>query len=785
MYLKSLFIAALVGSATMANAQTYDITEGYLRNSSFDAKLDYTAESAGNVEAVVESVPYGWSLYANAAVHKGVLTTVEYGSPVTICDVAVPAKGYADADKGGLAAFSVSSVGKYTLLQNVVLPPGSYKLISASYNTSSQTSVTSMLKWRAKKGSSSTSRFTFPENEWTTDTVSFTIANTTEGAIWAGYSSNKTQSTVIFLDWVKLYRDTPLGDADIAVKKLQITSLIEAANNDFGEDKGDAANVLKAKLAEAQALVDASDASISALNDMVLTVAEATESYKWQRDVVVTSDKRYARGATMAFGRMTVKGATAAQIARQGFAFAQSPNPTVADSVNDGTLNSNGVIYYKKNLIPGSKYYMRPFVESTTGAVAYGEQTMFYTIPMGQIKYNVRDGGTTEQYNRIKNATIEAVAYWNNLTSMKDVNINVGFQDGVPTADCSYGGWIRVGSNASYQATGTLLHEMLHGVGVIPWAGTQWAKFNLRSSSTNQNGGTYGSGTWLGDRATEIVQFWNNNTTGTLNGDYQHMWPFGINGAHEDNHSPELYIANSLAIQALAEDGLETCYKHHALPYYSKDVEDGVKYYIKAESNDRGRLTSYLKPLPTKGLRWIEMTAADAQLNDSVAWYISFNPANQYYQFTNVATGERIAYTSNGFRMSTTASASYDMQLMKGRVDVTANKLCGYWIIHPETDNWSPATLTANDNGTTGYTGLDLANGGTGLNQRWLILTAEELPLVDAETLGIDYAGVVASKPTATTGVYSINGTLVRSGNSVDGLPKGLYVVGGKKVVVK
>ena len=53
MYLKSLFIAALVGSATMANAQTYDITEGYLRNSSFDAKLDYTAESVGNVEAVV------------------------------------------------------------------------------------------------------------------------------------------------------------------------------------------------------------------------------------------------------------------------------------------------------------------------------------------------------------------------------------------------------------------------------------------------------------------------------------------------------------------------------------------------------------------------------------------------------------------------------------------------------------------------------------------------------------------------------------------------------------
>ena len=53
--------------------------------------------------------------------------------------------------------------------------------------------------------------------------------------------------------------------------------------------------------------------------------------------------------------------------------------------------------------------------------------------------------------------------YWNNLTSIKDVRISAGFVDGVPTADCSYGGWIRVGSNASYQATGTILHEMLHG----------------------------------------------------------------------------------------------------------------------------------------------------------------------------------------------------------------------------------------------------------------------------------------------------------------------------------
>ena len=79
---------------------------------------------------------------------------------------------------------------------------------------------------------------------------------------------------------------------------------------------------------------------------------------------------------------------------------------------------------------------------------------------------------------------------------------------------------------------------------------------------------------------TAVVRFLDNNTTGTLNGDYQHMWPYGINGANEDNGSDILYIGNSLICQALGEDGLQHTSKEFAQPYYALNQEDNIKYYI-------------------------------------------------------------------------------------------------------------------------------------------------------------------------------------------------------------
>ena len=55
---------------------------------------------------------------------------------------------------------------------------------------------------------------------------------------------------------------------------------------------------------------------------------------------------------------------------------------------------------------------------------------------------------------------------------------------------------------------------------------------------------------------------------------------------------------------------------------------------------------------------------------------------------------------------------------------------------------------------------------------------------MDAQTDGINAAAKASAKVNAA--VYTVNGTMVRkAGESLNGLAKGVYIVGGKKVVVK
>ena len=442
----------------------------------------------------------------------------------------------------------------------------------------------------------------------------------------------------------------------------------------------------------------------------------------------VVTDTRFARGATMAFGRIkstNVNGGAAIQ--KRGFCLAEHNNPTIDDVTNTATLTNNGIIYYFKDLKPATKYYMRAYATNKDGVTGYGDVIKFYTIPKGTIQLTMRSGGDQATYNRIKEAAETAVNWWNNLTEMKGFGPNVGYESGTPTADCSYGGWIRVGPNSSYQRCGTIMHEMLHGIGVIPWADTEWSRHNLRSGV---NGDGYGTGYWLGDRVTEVLTFWDNKVQ-KLNGDYQHLWPYGINGASEDNGSDLLYIGNSLVCQALGEDGLQHTYSLFAEPYYALNQEDTIKYYIKNEAADRGLNTSFLKPNATGALKWTAMTSAEAAQNDSTAWYITFTPDNQYYQFRNAATGQYLT-NSGGIKTAakTTRTGNEDWHLMKGRVDVVGQR--GYWIIHPES-NWTPRCLQANANGNIGTATFDIANSAE--RQRWLIMTMEDTRSMEAKAV--------------------------------------------------
>ena len=437
----------------------------------------------------------------------------------------------------------------------------------------------------------------------------------------------------------------------------------------------------------------------------------------------VVTNPNFARGATMAFGRSTITGVAVSELLEHGFCWSTNPEPTVQDNCTTQYLSNNGFIYKVEDLKPATVYYMRAYAITQSHAVSYGDVIKVITIPKGTITYTYNNGASADANERISNALESATSYWNNLTSIQGFHVTCNYGSGTPTADCGYGGGMRIGPNAGYQRTGTVMHEMGHGIGV----GTHTIWYGPNSPLREKGS----KGIWLGERATKVVQFWDNDSTATMRGDATHMWPYGINGAHEDNGSELLYIGNSLITQALGEDGLPPT-GGFATPAYTFGSEDNVKYYIKNEAEIYGLHTSYLMENKSGELVWKVMPASTALTNDSTAWHLEFAPSTCYYRIRNASTGKYFTYNptnANGIGLTIkTPEATENFQLMGGRVNIVIGNNTftsrGYWIICPK-KQLNPPCLAASANGLTGTTSFNIAN--TATAQRWLILTADQI----------------------------------------------------------
>ena len=732
---KQFFMACMMSAsfALPAAAQDYyDITGLYLQNAGFDSDFDYSVSATGNVAQEILDVK-GWT--KDISVNYTITGVYQFGTKVTFNNALVPAVGYDGTAEGGCLALSTGWTQSMLFNQSVALPAGKYAIVTAYYNCGDKTVGTSKVGWLPAGKTAVLSKVSSYEcGVWKTDTVRFELTKSTSGKIQIGYTAGgkgSSESAKIVFDYIKLLRDTPVGKVDVDAVKEQLTPVIDEALALYGEGNGNEAAALKAAIDEAQALLANDEATIEMVKEGIGKLEAAVDAYLWANPTgavpTVTTDPRYARGSVVAYGRMTSQGT---DIIERGFCWSETPEPTIFDQKTTRYLENNGKIYILEDLKPATLYYMRAYAVTKGRQVGYGDVVKFYTIPKGQIGYTIRSGGDAAVVQRITEAVKGAVDCWNNLTSIKGFSTSVGYESGVPTADCSYGGWIRVGSNVSYQRTGTILHELLHGGGVIPWADTEWSRHNLRASV---NGDGKGTGAWLGDRVTQLLRFWDNSTTAQLNGDYQHMWPYGINGAQEDNGTELLYTGNGLVCQALGEDGLQHTSGSYAQPCYTLDIDESKKYYLKNEWEEGGLYSSYLVVNNAGQLVWATMTAEQAAANDSAAWTITFTPANQYYQFKNVATGRYMSYSKTGVNgiataQNTVPGSSENFHLMRSRMDIkmggtTVNKR-GYWMIHPES-NWTPKCLAANNNGTTSAMSFNIANSSS--RQRWLILEESEM----------------------------------------------------------
>ena len=383
---------------------------------------------------------------------------------------------------------------------------------------------------------------------------------------------------------IRLRQATEAAQTSIhAYQELQ--AAIDKSLEAYGDGTLNGAAEFHAVIQEAQALAENLDANAEDLATAVEKLGTALLAFRIANPTgdtpAVVTDTRYARGSTMAFGRSTITGVPETELVEHGFCWSTEPEPTILDNRTTEYIENNGHIYVLRNLTPSTIYYIRAYALTKGYAVGYGDAIKVITIPKGTITWSYNNGGDAKSNARINAAVGSAVEYWNNLTSIQGLHLSVNFGSGTPTADCSYGGWMRVGPNASYQRTGTIMHEMGHAIGVGQHA--IWRDGNMRANGNR--------GDWLGDRANEVLRFWNNNPSAVMTGDNTHMWPYGINGAHEDTGSEALYIANGLITQGLGEDGLPPT-GGFSTPAYVFEQEDNVKYYLKNEDEDAGLYSS-------------------------------------------------------------------------------------------------------------------------------------------------------------------------------------------------
>ena len=453
----------------------------------------------------------------------------------------------------------------------------------------------------------------------------------------------------------------------------------------------------------------------------------------------VVTDPRYARGATMIFGRSTVTSSKA--ILEQGFCYSSTnATPTVADERTTRFVSNGGNIYCIDNVTPATLYYIRAYAVTPDYKVGYGDVVRVYTLPKGNIGWGYGNEGSAEQNARIGQAVEGGMNYWNELTSINGFYLSAhyayGCGAGGGTAECSYGGYMSVSQTESYQATGTILHEAGHGIGV----GTTGTYYG----DIRENGNT---GIWKGKRATRFLQFWDNSDNVRLTGDATHIWAtnavqslsYAINGAFEDAHSDAQYYANSLLMQAMVEDGLFPINNQLQGLAYTLEHNDGEVMYIRNSDEGYGLKSDYL--VDNGGVLQLK-TLSNSEVQQSgnnAQWLLSFDPSKQAYRIKNKSTGRFICYSSdnavNGFKATTSTSSEIDLRLQLSFVDAVLGDsqhsltLDAYHIMRRNATA-SPQALCAMTTTTTGST--PFSNTISATSQRWVFLTEDGIAAADA-----------------------------------------------------
>ncbi|KAI1770816.1 hypothetical protein F4818DRAFT_432008 [Hypoxylon cercidicola] len=140
-----------------------------------------------------------------------------------------------------------------------------------------------------------------------------------------------------------------------------------------------------------------------------------------------------------------------------------------------------------------------------------------------------------EAYGRIESAMRLAVARYGRYTDASKT-IRVYYAPGVPTAEASYNGDLRFGSDRAYMTERTAMHEIAHTLGV-----GQTAAFDRKCAAND----------WR--TATPLLQSWD-GAAARINCGGGHFWPYGLN--YESEWSETNANRHVMLVDAMLADGM-------------------------------------------------------------------------------------------------------------------------------------------------------------------------------------------------------------------------------------
>lgn len=582
------------------------------------------------------------------------------------------------------------------------------------------------------------------------------------------------------------------------------TKITQAKNLQDDEKEGNEAFL--AAIEEAEATRDRADATPEDMIAATAAIESAMLQYRidngsGETPKVTTVTSFFIPAAHGALIRASYS-ANGTTIKEHGICWSKDREPDVTDNRSTDFYDLHGNLYHIKNMEPASVYYVRAYAMTTKYRVGYGEVMKIVTLPQGSCVGTWNNGAPDEAANeRCRTAIQQTMDYLNEWTAIQGFHLTGNYGAQTPTADCSYGGWMRIGPNPGNQAIGTVIHETGHGVGV----GTHWRWNNC--TDTRENQGKYGK--WLGSWANKTLQFLENNYgEGTFfTGDAVHGWgnnatfDWLVNGADKDKHLPEQYIGGCALLYGLYVDGLcPTTGYSNGVPGYTFNFDDSKKYYIKCEDPTRGLYDGFLYQRTSTSVAW--KVAYRNDLEDTDAWHIEYDAKSGLYRFKNVGSGKYLTHTT-AMTLVSTSSPTYNQsfQLMPGRKDLVINEgsttftAPSFWFTWNNSGDKAMTLSTLNKStnyGTASITNFNFSDAG-GTTQRYIIISEDELEAYETAALPTGIHSTTAENEpdaAASTAVYSIDGRLIktipagtRSLNDLR-LPRGIYMIGGKKVVI-